>query len=44
MTKALPTGVAVYGLSMLALGIALYVQPTPEPAKTPPLIVQEQTA
>jgi len=27
-TKALPTGVAVYGLCLLALGIALYTQPT----------------
>lgn len=44
MTKALPTAVAIYGLCLLALGIALYVQPTPDPAETPPLIVQEQTA
>ena len=44
MTKALPTAVAVYGLCLLALGIALYLQPTPEPAETQPLGVQEQTA
>jgi hypothetical protein len=29
-TKALPTGVAVYGLCLVALGIALYTQPTAE--------------
>ncbi len=28
-TKALPTGVGVYGLCILALGLALYTQPTP---------------
>jgi len=34
-TKALPTGVAIYGLCVLALGAALYTQPTPEaPAKS----------
>ena len=44
MTKALPTAVAVYGLCLLALGIALYIQPTPESAETQPLVVQEQAA
>jgi hypothetical protein len=44
MTKALPTGVAVYGLWLLAFGIALYTQPAPESAETPPLIVQGQPA
>lgn len=44
VTKALPTAIAVYGLCLLALGIALYTQPTPESTETPPLIVQEQTA
>lgn len=45
MTRALPTAVAVYGLCLLALEIALYAQPTPEqPPETPPLIVQEQAA
>lgn len=44
MTKALPTAVAVYGLCLLALGIALYTQPTPGRAETPPLVVQEQAA
>jgi hypothetical protein len=29
-TKALPTGVAVYGLCLIALGTALYTQPTSE--------------
>jgi hypothetical protein len=29
-TKALPAGVAVYGLCLLTLGIALYTQPTSE--------------
>lgn len=29
-TKALPTGVALYGLCLLALGTALYTQPTSE--------------
>jgi hypothetical protein len=43
MTKALPTAVAVYGFCLLAFGIALYTQPTPEPAETP-LTVQEQPA
>jgi hypothetical protein len=45
-TKALPTGVALYGLCLLALGIALYTQPAPapDPAETPPLTVQEQPA
>jgi len=43
-TKALPTGVAVYGLCLLALGVALYTQPTPEPEERSMLAVQEQTA
>lgn len=43
VTKALPTGVALYGLCLLALGIALYTQPTPELEETP-LLVQEQAA
>jgi len=36
-TKALPAGVAVYGLCLLALGIALYRQPTQTTADTLPL-------
>ncbi len=28
-TKALPTGVGIYGLCLLALGLALYTQPSP---------------
>jgi len=44
VTKALPTGVAVYGLCLLALGVALYTQPTPQPEETPRLGVQEQAA
>jgi hypothetical protein len=43
-TKALPTGVAVYGLCMLALGVALYTQPSPEPDERPVLAVQQQAA
>jgi len=43
-TKALPTGVAIYGLSLLALGIALYTQPTPEPEDRPMPAAQEQAA
>jgi hypothetical protein len=43
-TKALPTGVALYGLSLLALGIALYTQPAPEAEETPAVGVQEQPA
>ena len=43
VTKALPTGVALYGLCLLALGIALYTQPTPEPEERP-MLVQEQAA
>ena len=43
-TKALPAGVALYGLCLLALGIALYTQPTPEPEETQVYAVQEQTA
>jgi hypothetical protein len=44
VTKALPTGVAIYGLCMLALGVALYTQPTPESEERPVLAVQEQVA
>jgi len=44
VTKALPTGVAIYGLSLLALGIALYTQPAPETEERPMLAVQEQAA
>jgi hypothetical protein len=44
VTKALPTGVAIYGLCLLALGVALYTQPTPESRETPALAVQEQAA
>lgn len=43
-TKALPTGVAIYGLCLLGLGVALYTQPTPEPDERPVLAVQEQAA
>ena len=44
VTKALPTGVAIYGLCLLALGVALYTQPTPELEERPVLAVQEQAA
>jgi hypothetical protein len=44
VTKALPTGVAIYGLCLLALGVALYTQPTPEAEEPPVLAVQEQAA
>ena len=44
VTKALPTGVAIYGLCLLALGVALYTRPTPEAEKRPVLAVQEQAA
>jgi hypothetical protein len=43
-TKALPTGVAIYGLCLLALGVALCTQPTPESQARPVLAVQEQAA
>jgi hypothetical protein len=43
-TKALPAGVALYGLCLLAIGIALYTQPTPEPEETPALAMQKQAA
>ena len=42
-THALPAGVAVYGLCLLALGVALYTEPTPT-ADTRPLTAQEQYA
>lgn len=44
VTKALPTGVAIYGLCLLALGVALYTQPTPESEGKPVLAMQEQAA
>jgi hypothetical protein len=44
VTKALPTGVAIYGLCVLALGIALYTQPVPQPEESPALAMQEQAA
>jgi len=44
VTKALPTGVAMYGLCLFALGLALYTQPTPESDAGPALAVQEQVA
>jgi len=44
VTKALPTGVAMYGLCLFALGLALYTQPTPESNARPALAVQEQVA
>ena len=44
VTKALPTGVAMYGLCLLALGVALYTQPTPGPDERPVLAVQGQAA
>jgi len=44
VTKALPTGVAMYGLCLFALGLALYTQPTPESDARPALAVQEQVA
>jgi hypothetical protein len=31
-TNALPTGVGIYGLSLLALGIAFYTRPVPTPS------------
>ena len=44
VTKALPTGIAIYGLCLLALGVALYTRPTPEAEERPVLAVQEQAA
>ena len=43
-TKGLPTGVAVYGLCVLALSIALYTQPIPSSAAELTLRPQEQGA
>jgi len=43
-TKALPTGVAIYGLCLLALSVALYTQPMPSPAAEPRLRPQEHGA
>jgi hypothetical protein len=42
-TKALPAGVAVYGLCLLALGIALYTHPSPSPAHAVPRRPRAQT-
>lgn len=44
VTKALPTGVAIYGICLLALGVALDTQPTPESEERPVLAAQEQAA
>jgi len=44
VTKALPTGVAIFGLCLLALGVALYTQPTAESEARPLLAMQEQAA
>jgi hypothetical protein len=41
-TKALPTGVAVYGLCLLALSLALYTRPVPYPEATLSLRPQER--
>ena len=43
-THALAAGVAVYGLCLLALGIALYTEPAPTRADTLALTAQEQPA
>ena len=43
-TKALPAGVALYGLCLLALGMALYTQPTSEkPARSVRTVRQHAT-
>lgn len=44
LTKALPTAVAVYGLCLLALSVALYTQPAPSSATGLRLRPQEQGA
>jgi hypothetical protein len=44
LTKALPTAVAVYGLCLLALSVALYTQPAPSTAMELPLRPREQSA
>jgi hypothetical protein len=44
LTNALPTAVAVYGLCLLVLSVALYTQPAPSPATEVPLRPQEQGA
>lgn len=48
MTKALPTGVAVYGVCLLAMAIALYTEPVPsaafEPVASEAVEVQPGTA
>lgn len=44
MTKGLPTAVAVYGLCVLALSVALYTQPIPSSAAELQLRVQGQGA
>ena len=43
-TKALPTGVALYGLCLLALGVALYTEPAPESEARPVLAMEERAA
>ena len=43
-THALAAGVAVYGLCLLAVGVALYTQPTPTAADTLLPAAQEQLA
>ena len=44
MTKALPTAVALYGLCLLALSVALYTQPAPSSTAELTLRPQEQGA
>ena len=44
MTKALPAGVALYGLCLLAFSVALYTQPDPSSAAELTLRPQEQGA
>ena len=43
-TKELPTGIALYAVCLLALGIALYTEPLATQADAIPLAPQEQTA
>jgi hypothetical protein len=43
-TRALPAGVAAYGLCLLALGVALYTRPTPTAAEPLALATREQPA
>jgi hypothetical protein len=44
LVDALDAGIAVYGLCLLAFGIALYTQPVPSSATRQPLRPQEQGA